>query len=59
MTDVLRQQLIDTAIAMNDSGLNQGTSGNLSVRSEKGMLITPSGMGLSENSRTVRRRLMS
>ena len=44
MTDSLRQQLIETAIAMNASGLNQGTSGNLSVRSEKGMLITPSGM---------------
>ncbi len=44
MTDSLRQQLIETAIAMNTSGLNQGTSGNLSVRSEKGMLITPSGM---------------
>lgn len=44
MTDALRQQLIETAMAMNDSGLNQGTSGNLSVRSEKGMLITPSGM---------------
>ena len=44
MTDTLRQQLIETAMAMNDSGLNQGTSGNLSVRSEKSMLITPSGM---------------
>ena len=44
MTDALRQQLIETAMAMNDSGLNQGTSGNLSVRSEKSMLITPSGM---------------
>jgi L-fuculose-phosphate aldolase len=27
---------------MNASGLNQGTSGNISVRSGKGMLITPS-----------------
>jgi len=44
MTQTLRQQLIDTAMAMNASGLNQGTSGNLSVRHEKGMLITPSGM---------------
>lgn len=44
MTDALRQQLIDTALAMNASGLNQGTSGNLSVRFEDGMLITPSGM---------------
>ena len=44
MTTELREQLIDTAVAMNASGLNQGTSGNLSVRSEEGMLITPSGM---------------
>ena len=44
MTDTLRQQLIDTALAMNAAGLNQGASGNLSVRSEEGMLITPSGM---------------
>lgn len=44
MTQALRQQLIDTALAMNASGLNQGTSGNLSVRFEEGMLITPSGM---------------
>lgn len=44
MTSVLRQQLIETAIAMNASRLNQGTSGNLSVRFEEGMLITPSGM---------------
>lgn len=39
-----RRQLIDTARAMNANGLNQGTSGNLSVRCEDGMLITPSGM---------------
>lgn len=44
MTTALRQQLIETAQAMNASGLNQGTSGNLSVRCDDGMLITPSGM---------------
>lgn len=44
MTVELREQLIKTAVAMNTSGLNQGTSGNLSVRCEEGMLITPSGM---------------
>jgi len=44
MTKALRRQLLETARAMNTSGLNQGTSGNLSVRSEHGMLITPSGM---------------
>lgn len=44
MTQELRQQLIETALAMNASGVNQGASGNLSVRAENGMLITPSGM---------------
>jgi len=52
MSTELRQQLIDTALAMNASGLNQGASGNLSTRYEDGFLITPSGMdyaGLSTN----------
>jgi L-fuculose-phosphate aldolase len=44
MTEVLRQQLIDTALAMNTRGLNQGSSGNLSARYEDGFLITPSAM---------------
>ena len=38
-----RQQLIETARAMSTSGLGRGVSGNLSVRCEGGMLITPSG----------------
>lgn len=41
----LRQQLIDAAIRVADRGLNNGTSGNLSVRAvedgEPGFLITP------------------
>ena len=44
MSDELRRELIETALAMNASGINQGTSGNLSVRHQDGMLITPSGM---------------
>ena len=44
MTGTLRQKLIETAVAMNACGLNQGTSGNLSVRLDGGFLITPSGM---------------
>lgn len=44
MSEELRRNLIDTAIAMNRSGINQGTSGNLSVRCGEGMLVTPSGM---------------
>ena len=40
----LRTQLLATARAMNGCGLNQGTSGNLSVRSGAGFLITPSAL---------------
>ena len=40
----LRQAIIDTALAMNARGINQGTSGNVSARVEDGFLITPSGM---------------
>jgi len=40
----LRVSLIESALAMNASGINQGSSGNLSVRTEDGMLITPSGL---------------
>lgn len=39
-----RRALIDTALAMGTSGLNQGTAGNLSVRAGEGFLITPTGM---------------
>ncbi len=39
-----REQLIATALQMNASGVNQGTSGNLSVRLGEGFLITPSGV---------------
>ncbi|WP_316860189.1 class II aldolase/adducin family protein [uncultured Cohaesibacter sp.] len=40
----LRSEIIDKANWMNDSGLNQGTSGNISARFEDRMLITPSGI---------------
>ncbi len=38
----LRQSIIDHCCAMNASRLNQGTSGNISVRHGDRMLITPS-----------------
>ena len=38
----LRQAIIDQCLWMNASGLNQGTSGNISARFGKRMLITPS-----------------
>jgi len=39
-----RQQLVAVGRRMNASGINQGTSGNLSVRIPGGMLITPSSL---------------
>ncbi|RFC67169.1 MULTISPECIES: class II aldolase/adducin family protein [Mesorhizobium] len=41
---VLRKEMVDICRRMNTSGINQGTAGNLSVRLDKGFLITPSGM---------------
>ena len=38
------QAIIDACLALNASGLNQGSSGNVSVRRGDGMLITPSGV---------------
>jgi L-fuculose-phosphate aldolase len=40
----LREQVLATARAMNDLGLNQGASGNVSVRDGEGFLITPSAL---------------
>jgi L-fuculose-phosphate aldolase len=40
----LRQGIIRTCLEMNRSGLNQGTSGNVSHRIEDGMLITPTSL---------------
>lgn len=40
----LRKAVIETALAMNRLGINQGTSGNVSVRTKTGFLITPSGV---------------
>lgn len=40
----LRRAVIDTCLAMNASGINQGTSGNVSVRGGKGFFITASGV---------------
>jgi L-fuculose-phosphate aldolase len=40
----LRREIIDTCLKMNGAGINQGTSGNVSARTERGFLITPSGI---------------
>ncbi len=42
MTMRLRDTLITTARRMSDLGLTPGTSGNVSVRTSQGLLITPS-----------------
>ncbi|ENM5853663.1 L-fuculose-phosphate aldolase [Vibrio mimicus] len=44
----LSQQIIDTCLEMTRLGLNQGTAGNISVRFESGMLITPTGVPYEE-----------
>ena len=36
-----RQSIIDACLRMNSLGINQGTSGNISLRHDDGMLITP------------------
>ncbi len=43
-----RQALIAAARSMAGLGINQGMSGNLSLRSEAGMLITPSAISYDE-----------
>lgn len=40
----LRREMIDTCRRMNALGINQGTSGNLSVRMADGFLITPTSL---------------
>ncbi|SNB78875.1 L-fuculose-phosphate aldolase [Arboricoccus pini] len=40
----LRQEMVETCRKMNASGINQGTSGNLSVRNAEGFLITPTSL---------------
>ena len=43
-TAEIRQAIIDACLSMNALGINQGTSGNISVRVGDHMLITPSGV---------------
>jgi L-fuculose-phosphate aldolase len=42
--EALRRQVLETARAMNARGLSRETSGNVSVRTAEGYLITPSGL---------------
>lgn len=43
-TEHLRQSLVDGSLSAEELRLNAGTSGNISVRCEGGMLITPTGI---------------
>lgn len=40
----LRREIVEACSTMNTLGINQGTSGNISLRCGEGLLITPSGI---------------
>jgi L-fuculose-phosphate aldolase len=44
----LRQQIIATALRMNELRINRGRSGNVSARADDGFLVTPSGLPYEE-----------
>ena len=44
----VRQSIVAACLEMNRSGLNQGTSGNISVRWRGGLLITPTSLPYDE-----------
>lgn len=48
MTQQLRDELIATARRMSELGLAPGTTGNVSVRSARGFVVTPSGMAYDQ-----------
>lgn len=44
----LRRHIIDTCLRMNALGINQGKAGNVSVRIDDGLLVTPSGLAYEQ-----------
>jgi L-fuculose-phosphate aldolase len=44
VSDALRAEMVATCRAMNACGINQGTAGNISIRNDKGFLITPTSL---------------
>ena len=42
--EALRAEIIRTSLKMNELGINQGKSGNVSTRIENGFLVTPTGI---------------
>jgi L-fuculose-phosphate aldolase len=48
MTLQLRDELVATARRMSELGLSPGTTGNVSVRTARGFVVTPSGMAYDQ-----------
>jgi L-fuculose-phosphate aldolase len=48
----MRESLLNNFKKLAELGLNKGTSGNSSVRTDKGFLVTPSGMAVEQMSAT-------
>ncbi len=48
----MRESLLNNFKKLAELGLNKGTSGNASVRTDKGFLVTPSGMAIEQMSAT-------
>ena len=44
----LRNEIVRTALRMNELGINQGKAGNVSARSDSGFLVTPTGIAYEE-----------
>ena len=44
----IRKAIVEACRRMNALGINQGTSGNISVRWRDGLLISPSGVDYAE-----------
>lgn len=44
----ISQTLVDMSQRLVNSGLNKGTSGNISVRTEQGFIVTPSGVEVDD-----------
>jgi len=40
----LREEMVTVCRRMNTTGINQGTAGNMSIRNERGLLITPTSL---------------
>ena len=45
---VVRNEIIRSSMRMNELGINQGKSGNVSARIENGFLVTPTGIAYEE-----------